>query len=126
MFVLLNFFHWLYSPLGPWPLVFLFRQHFTDGRTPWMSDQLVARPLPKHRTSQTQNKHRRIPNIRALYGIRTHDPGLLASEGSTCLGLRGYCDQQAKHIAYINRHENIYYSLSQCDSKCSANVGPTE
>jgi hypothetical protein len=23
--------------------------HFTDGRTPWTSDQLVARPLPKHR-----------------------------------------------------------------------------
>jgi hypothetical protein len=30
---------------------------FTDGSTPWRSDQLVARPLPKHRTTQTQNKH---------------------------------------------------------------------
>jgi hypothetical protein len=27
---------------------------FTDGRTPWTCDQLVARPLPKHRTTQTQ------------------------------------------------------------------------
>jgi hypothetical protein len=30
--------------------------HFTDGRTPWTSDQLVAMPLPKHRTTQTHNK----------------------------------------------------------------------
>jgi hypothetical protein len=51
------FFHLLYSPLGPWPLLFQFYDHFTDGRTPWTSDQLVARPLPKHRTTQTQNKH---------------------------------------------------------------------
>jgi hypothetical protein len=27
---------------------------FTDGRTPWTSDLPVARPLPKHRTTQTQ------------------------------------------------------------------------
>jgi hypothetical protein len=26
------------------------------GRTPWASDQPVARPLPTHRTTQTQNK----------------------------------------------------------------------
>jgi hypothetical protein len=26
---------------------------FTGGRTPWTGDQLVARPLPKHRTTQT-------------------------------------------------------------------------
>jgi hypothetical protein len=38
-------------------LCFQFYGHFTDGRTPWTSDQLVARPLPKHRTTQTQNKH---------------------------------------------------------------------
>jgi hypothetical protein len=43
----------------PWALAsaFQFHDHFTDRRTPWMSDQLVARPLPKHRTTQTQNKH---------------------------------------------------------------------
>jgi hypothetical protein len=29
---------------------------FTDGRTPWTGDQLVTRPLPKHRTKQAQNK----------------------------------------------------------------------
>jgi hypothetical protein len=29
---------------------------YTVGRTPWMGDQPVARPLPTHRTTQTQNK----------------------------------------------------------------------
>jgi hypothetical protein len=38
------FFHCLYSPLGPWPLIFRFHDHFTDGGTPWTSDKLVARP----------------------------------------------------------------------------------
>jgi hypothetical protein len=36
------------APLGP-GLCFQFHDHFTDSRTPWASDQLVARPLPKHR-----------------------------------------------------------------------------
>jgi hypothetical protein len=46
--------HWLYSPLGPWALIFQFHEHFTENRTPCTSDQLVARPLPKHRTTQTE------------------------------------------------------------------------
>jgi hypothetical protein len=32
---------------------------FTDGRTPWTGDQLVARPLPTNRTTQTQKKAHR-------------------------------------------------------------------
>jgi hypothetical protein len=46
---------WLYSPFGPWPL-FQFLNPYTVGRTPWTRDQPVARPLPAHRTTQTQNK----------------------------------------------------------------------
>jgi hypothetical protein len=65
---------------------------FTVGRTPWTSDQLVARPLPKHRTTQTQNKRIHTPNIHALSGIRTNDPSVLASNESSCLRPRGYCD----------------------------------
>jgi hypothetical protein len=38
------------DPLGPWPLIFQFRDRFTDGRTPWRSDQPVARPLPNKNT----------------------------------------------------------------------------
>jgi hypothetical protein len=46
---------WLYILSGPWPL-FQFPKLYVDGRAPWMSDQPVARPLPTHRTTQTQNK----------------------------------------------------------------------
>jgi hypothetical protein len=45
---------------------FQFYDHFTDCRSPWTSDQFVARPLPKHRTTQTQNKHIHVPNIHAF------------------------------------------------------------
>ncbi|PNF19818.1 hypothetical protein B7P43_G14295 [Cryptotermes secundus] len=50
-------------------LISQFHDHFTDGRTPWTGDQLVARPLPKHRTTQTQNKRIHTPNIHVLFGI---------------------------------------------------------
>jgi hypothetical protein len=53
---------------------FLFYR-FTEGRTPWKSENLVAGPLPKHRTTQTQNRHIYTPHIHALCRIRTHDPG---------------------------------------------------
>jgi hypothetical protein len=81
--------HGLYSPRGPW---FQFMIIFTDGRTPWMSDQLVARPLPKHRTTQTQNKHIHKPNIHALSTTGTHDPRARMCEDSLCLRPLGYCE----------------------------------
>jgi hypothetical protein len=40
----------------PWPLLQFRNRFYKDGKTPWMSDQPVARPLPTHRTTQTQNK----------------------------------------------------------------------
>jgi hypothetical protein len=40
--------------VGPWPLL-QFRNHlYTKGRTHWTSHQPIARPLPTHRTTQTQ------------------------------------------------------------------------
>jgi hypothetical protein len=50
-----NIYLWFYSPCGPCPL-FQFLNLYTVGRTPWMGDQPVARPLATHRTTQTQNK----------------------------------------------------------------------
>jgi hypothetical protein len=41
----------------PWPLLQFRNLSYTDGRTPRTSDQPVARPLPTHKTTQTQNKH---------------------------------------------------------------------
>jgi hypothetical protein len=76
-----------------------FHDHFTDGRTPWVSDQLVARPLSKHRTTETQNKRIRTPNIHVLCGVRTHNPGFRASEDSAYLGALGYRD---RHITKLH------------------------
>jgi hypothetical protein len=46
---------WLYSPLDLGRF-FSFLILYTVGRTPWTGDQPAARPLPTHRTTQTQNK----------------------------------------------------------------------
>jgi hypothetical protein len=52
----------LQPTFGPWPtsmklcVSLQFTRSWTFGRTPWTGDQLVARPLHKHRTNQTQNK----------------------------------------------------------------------
>jgi hypothetical protein len=52
-----------------WALVaFHLPDLFTIGRTPWKSDQLVARPLPKYRTAETQ-QNTYTPNIHALSGF---------------------------------------------------------
>jgi hypothetical protein len=48
---------------------------YTDGRTTWTSEHPVARPLPTHRTTQTQASM-------SLSGIRTHNPSVGASEDS--------------------------------------------
>jgi hypothetical protein len=46
---------WFYNPCGPWPL-FQFLNLYAVCRISSTGDQLVARPLPTHRTTQTQNK----------------------------------------------------------------------
>jgi hypothetical protein len=75
-----SFIHqWLYSPLlGPGEFL-SFVILFTVCRTPWTGDQLVARPLPTHRTAQTHT------DMHASSGIRTHDPSVRAGEDSSCL-----------------------------------------
>jgi hypothetical protein len=98
----------------PWALASNFVQiydHFTDDRTPWASDQLVARPLPKLRTTQTQNKHIHVLNIHA--GIRNHHPGFRASEDNSCLRLLGYHDQQHTFLVALN-----YPCFLQISSTC--------
>jgi hypothetical protein len=56
LLILVYFFNGFSSPfraVTSYPVLLLF---FTDGRTPWTEDQPVARPLPEHRPTQTQNK----------------------------------------------------------------------
>jgi hypothetical protein len=48
---------WLLQPLqGPGLFLSSVINFYTDVRTPWTSDKPVARPLPIHRPTQTQNK----------------------------------------------------------------------
>jgi hypothetical protein len=42
--------------VGPWPLLQFRNLFYTVGMTPWTGDQPIARPLPTHRTTQSQNK----------------------------------------------------------------------
>jgi hypothetical protein len=79
---------------GPWPLQFR-NLVYADGRTPWTSDQPVARPIPAHRTTQTQNKCTQtfIP----LSGIRTQDPSVWADKDCSCFRPRGHRDWGGKY-----------------------------
>jgi hypothetical protein len=91
------FFQWLFQPIQGPGLLFSSVILFTDGRTPWASDQLVARPLPKHGTTQTQN-NTHTQNIHVLNEIRTHDLSVRANEDSLCFRPRGYYDRQLWYI----------------------------
>jgi hypothetical protein len=77
-----------------------------------MSDQPVARPLPKHRTTQTQSKRIHTPNIHALIGIWTHDPSVRASEDRS--KPRGYCDQR-----WYNLPSLIYFRKFHRQHQCT-------
>jgi hypothetical protein len=92
-FIFHSFIHqWLYSPLlvpGPF---FSFVISFTQ--TVGLLGRVISPSQGRylHRTTQTQNNAHM--NIHALNGIRTHDPGVRASEDSSCLRPRGHCDRQ--------------------------------
>jgi hypothetical protein len=65
-----SFIHqWLYNPfVGPWPPIQLHNLFFTDSKDPWTSDQPITRPLPAHRTTQTQNKRTQTFMSRVGFG----------------------------------------------------------
>jgi hypothetical protein len=56
LYLKLPIYLWLYSPLSGLGSFFSFFIFYMVGRTLWTGDQPVARPLPTHRTAQTQNK----------------------------------------------------------------------
>jgi hypothetical protein len=82
---------------------------YTIGRSPWMSDQPITKPLPKYRTTQTQNKRTHTPNIHALNRIRTNNHSLQVSKDSSCLSLLGYRDRWAK-IYILNLLRNLLHN----------------
>jgi hypothetical protein len=97
--------------IGPWPLLQFRNVFHTVGRTSWTSDQPVARPLPMHRTTQTQNK---CTDIHASSGIRSRDPGVPASEDTSCLRPSGHCGRlpiPIQFIIYRSPFHSTPYSL---------------
>jgi hypothetical protein len=79
---------------------------YTVGSTPWTGDQPVGRLIPAH---TEQHKHKihvnaRNTEIRALSGIRNHDPSVQASEDSSCLKPRDHCDRPYCCLAYLLSH----------------------
>jgi hypothetical protein len=101
-----------------WALAsFQFPDLFTIGRSPWTSYHLIARPLPKHRKTQTQNKHIYTSNTCALSWIRTHDHDLRASEDSSCLGPLGYRDRRKKNLVTFKLWRNGLTSVSNDDAQ---------
>jgi hypothetical protein len=73
--------------VGPWPL-FQFLDFYTVGRTPFDGDHYVARPLPTHRTAQTQNK--RTQTSMPQVGFEPKIPVFGEGEDGSCLRPREY------------------------------------
>jgi hypothetical protein len=85
--------------VGPWSLLQLRKLFYTDGRTPWTSDQFVTRPLP---TQQYQHKQRKFAytNIHALTGIRTHYSSFRASLRPRTVTLRVVGGDEKGSVTY--------------------------
>jgi hypothetical protein len=88
-----------------WPNSFSFLIIYTVGRTPWMGDLSVARPLPTHRTTRTQNKRKqtsipwvgfepRIPAFQRAKTVNALDRPLLWS------ALHWYSNQKVRLIKF--------------------------
>jgi hypothetical protein len=79
---------WLYSPLDLgrfFSLLIL----YSVGRTHWTGDQPISRPLPTHRTTQTQNN--RTQTSMSRVGFESTNP---AFEYSSSHRRRGRCDNR--------------------------------
>jgi hypothetical protein len=83
--------------VGPRPLS-SFLIFYKDGRTPWMGDQPVTRPLHAHRTAQTQKcTQTSMPQV----GFEPTIPSVPADKDSSCLRQHSHCDWYA--ITMVNR-----------------------
>jgi hypothetical protein len=92
----------LLSFVGPWPL-FQFLNPYTVGRTPWTGDQPVARPLPTHRTTQTQNKRTQTSMPRVRF-----EPTIPVFERAKTVHP---LDRAATVIGSNNNNNNALYSM---------------
>jgi hypothetical protein len=85
--------------VGPWPLLQCHNLFYTDGRTPWTSDQPVSRP----RTEQHKRRINAYTVTHNLSGIRTHNSRVRTSEDNSWFRPRGHRDRQYDY------HLNQFY-----------------
>jgi hypothetical protein len=91
------------APSGLWPLI-QFRNHFSQtiellGRVISPSQgRYLNTGQHKHRINAYTHAH---TYVHALSGIRTHDPSVRASEDSSCLRPRSYCDRLSRCATYM-------------------------
>jgi hypothetical protein len=124
---------WLYSHCEPWPL-FQFTDLYTVGRTPWAWDQPVARPLPIHRTTWTQNKSTQtstsrvafepmIPVFERAKAVHVSD-GAATVMGTHETSLNNYLEKNkySKLIYFLRERQYLSPHSSQIID-CSSHVG---
>jgi hypothetical protein len=82
---------------------------YTGGRSPWTGGKLVAKPLPKQRTTLKQKKRGHILNIHAQGGIRNRNSGLRPIEDASCLRPLGYRDW-LNDVIVLNKSHTYHYA----------------
>jgi hypothetical protein len=82
---------------------------YTVGRTPWTGDQPVARPLPKHRIPQTQNK--RTQTYMPPVGFEPTITVLERAKTVLALDLAATRSTSAVHKAHNEHHRSIYLHI---------------
>jgi hypothetical protein len=75
-------------------------QSFTDARTPWTGDHLVARPLPKHRTIQTQKNAHTYQTSMPWVGF---EPTIPASERAKTVNALDHSDTVTGAVFFKGR-----------------------
>jgi hypothetical protein len=92
--------------VGPWPLL-QFLDLYTVGRTPWTGDQPVARPLPTHRTTQTQTSMLWVGFEHTIPAIERENAVHAWDRAATAIGLLRFC-WLSLCLTKALRHEGVW------------------
>jgi hypothetical protein len=98
---------------GPRPLI-QFRNHFSQ--TAGLLGRVISSSQGRYLNTK-QHKHRinAQTDIYGLSGIRKHDTSVRASEDSSCLRLRGYCDRLIIYYGHQMRESVLTGNLAHID-----------
>jgi hypothetical protein len=108
-----------------WASDFRFRILYTDASTPWTVDQPVARPLPTHRTKETQNKS--IQTSRLRVGFEPRTPVFKIEKAVDALGVIGFSNIYViiENCLRLNNTTKNLSRISRCPVRYSNQAPPT-